>query len=103
MINNIHIGKEIRIILDKSGMTYTEFARKIHCERQSLYYLFKSKSIDIDRLVLISKVLNHNFLQLYIPSIETQQKLTKNTIIINIDANNIKNIDEIILQLKHQK
>ncbi len=101
MANNIHIGKEIREVLDKSGMSYTEFAHKIHCERQSLYYLFKSKSIDVERLALISKVLNYNFLMLYIADLEQQTKFNGKAITINIDANDVGTLDQIILNINH--
>lgn len=60
-LKNIHIGSEIRKRLDDSGMSYAEFARRIHCERATLYHLFKCKSIDVERLILISEVLQYDF------------------------------------------
>ncbi len=43
-------------------MSYAEFARQIHCARTSLYTIFNSKSIDIERLLLISDVLQYDFI-----------------------------------------
>lgn len=42
-------------------MSYAEFARKIHCARTSLYHIFNSKTIDIERLLLIGDVLQYDF------------------------------------------
>ena len=58
---NIYIGKIIRERLDASGMTYSEFAKRIHVSRTSLYSMFDSKSIDVERLIRISDVLECNF------------------------------------------
>lgn len=63
---DIYIGKIIREKVDKSGMTYAEFARRINSSRTSLYTLFDSKSIDVEKLISISEVLNCNlFLEVY--------------------------------------
>ena len=43
-------------------MNYAEFARQIHVARTSLYRIFESKSIDIERLILISDVLDYDFI-----------------------------------------
>jgi hypothetical protein len=44
-------------------MNIAEFSRKIHCDRTTIYYLFKQKSIDIERLELISRVLDFDFIR----------------------------------------
>lgn len=46
-------------------MGYGEFARRLCCQRNSLYYLFSQKSIDVDKLVRISEILGFDFLSLY--------------------------------------
>ncbi len=59
---DIYIGRIIQQKVDERGMSYAEFARQIHCARTSLYTIFNSKSIDIERLLLISDVLQYDFI-----------------------------------------
>ena len=61
-MNNVHIGSLIKQKFNESSMTATEFARKINCERSSIYHIFKQKSIDTERLIEISNALNYNFI-----------------------------------------
>ncbi len=61
-IKNVFIGRLIQQKVDEKGLSYTEFARRINCARTSLYHLFNSKSIDVERLILVSEVLEYNFL-----------------------------------------
>lgn len=62
---DIHIGSYIRSKLDDSKMSYNEFARRLCCQRHSLYYLFNQKTIDVEKLVKISTILDYDFLSLY--------------------------------------
>ncbi len=100
-MTDIIIGEIIRRKLDESGISYTEFAKRIHCERQSLYYLFKCKSIDIERLMLISKALNYDFIKhIYLEENNREDQPGQNSLIINIDADNLESLDKIILNIK---
>ncbi|GHT15418.1 hypothetical protein AGMMS4956_15310 [Bacteroidia bacterium] len=66
----IHIGKEIEKVLRERGMPITEFAAKICCHRKNVYNIFTRKTIDIDKLILISKVLDYDFIHaIYFPDI----------------------------------
>ena len=58
----VFIGEVIKRRVDELGMSHSEFARRINCSRTSLYNLFAKKSIDIDLLLLISEVLDYDFL-----------------------------------------
>lgn len=58
---DIYIGKLIQQKVDERGISYAEFARQIHCARTSLYHIFESKTIDVERLLLISEVLGYDF------------------------------------------
>ncbi|MDR3266233.1 MAG: XRE family transcriptional regulator [Tannerella sp.] len=62
-LKDIHIGLLIKQKFEETGMSAIEFARRIHCARNSIYYTFKQKSIDIEKLELISKVLKYDFLR----------------------------------------
>lgn len=59
---DIYIGKLIQQKVDERGISYAEFARQIHCARTSLYHIFNSKNIDVERLLLISEVLQYDFI-----------------------------------------
>ena len=90
-MTEISIGEIIRQKLDESGIPYAEFAKRIHCERQSLYYLFKCKSIDIDRLILISKALDYDFIKhIYLNKNTEENHTNENIFVIDIDAEKIK-------------
>lgn len=60
--SKIYIGKIIRAKVDERGLGYAEFARRINCARTSNYSLFNSKSIDVERLLHISEVLEYDFI-----------------------------------------
>lgn len=59
---DIFIGEIIRRKVDEKGIPYAEFARRINCARTSLYHIFNSKSIDVERLLLIATVLEFDFI-----------------------------------------
>ena len=61
-MSNIHIGSIIKQKVEESPFTIKEFADKINCERTTVYHIFKHKSIDIERLIKISEVLNYDFI-----------------------------------------
>ncbi len=60
---DVYIGKLIQEKVDERRMSYAEFARQIHCARTSLYHIFNSKNIDVERLLHISEVLQYNFIE----------------------------------------
>jgi len=65
---DVYIGPLIKQKLDESGIPYTTFARQIHCARTNLYRIFESKSIDTERLLLISDLLHYDFIhEVYFP------------------------------------
>lgn len=55
------IGARIQSIVQKRGLSVTEFANQINCVRQNVHNIFKRNNIDIDLLRRISEVLGHNF------------------------------------------
>lgn len=59
---DIHIGRLIRRELDRQGRKMTWFAAQIHCDVSNAYKILKRKNIDVELLVRISQVLDHNFL-----------------------------------------
>lgn len=59
------IGEAIRRRVDELHISHAEFARQIGCARTSLYRVFNAKSIDIERLLTISRVLDLDFIHTY--------------------------------------
>jgi predicted transcriptional regulator len=61
-INDVHIGTLISLRLKERSMTIATFAKRIHCDRTTVYYLLKQKSIDVEKMILISQILDYDFL-----------------------------------------
>lgn len=73
-LKDIHIGKLIAERLKASGLSHAEFARRINVERTTVYNILRNKSIDIERLLLISEVLEYNFIEnVYFASNQKQE------------------------------
>lgn len=64
-IPDIHIGEEIKIRFDRSGLTQKEFGSRIGMPQQNVSRVFNGESIDTKRLVAVSRALNFNFFELY--------------------------------------
>ena len=60
--DNVHIGHLIKSVFDESGMSVSELARQLHCERTNVYTIFKRRTVDVEFLAMLSEILNHNFL-----------------------------------------
>ena len=67
-MSEVHIGKEIKRVLDQSDISVTEFARKINKSRGNVYSILNRSSIDTELLAVISNVLRHDFFLLFSPS-----------------------------------
>lgn len=61
--NEIHIGKIINTVFIARGISITEFAKQLNCERPNVYNIFKRKNIDVNLLIKISHILNYDFIQ----------------------------------------
>ena len=58
---NIHIGNIIEKKLTELGMKKSEFAKRIHKQRQNINDLLSKESIDTNDLILISEILKFDF------------------------------------------
>lgn len=111
----MHIGKKIKEVLDKTGMSKTEFAKKINLTRDGAYKLFEKEAIATGQLEKISKVLNHDFFQYYqngtsgvndkqnnygFASKEDMEELTK---IVTVLAKEIEKMRKEMAQMAPQK
>ena len=57
----VHAGEKVKEYFETSGMSVTEFARRLNCHRQNVYDIFKRRVVDVELLQRISKVLEHDF------------------------------------------
>ncbi len=73
----LHIGNKIRSIVDKQGITVSEFGRRINMSRENVYSIFKRKTIDTGLLTTISKILDHDFFQYYSPEVQKLREENK--------------------------
>ena len=57
----MHIGNRIKEVLKEQGMTVTDFAESLSCNRQNVYKIFDKHDINTDLLMHISIILDHDF------------------------------------------
>ena len=62
-MKDIHVGNMIKKELKMQGRSVKWLAKEIYCEKSNIYKMFNRKSIDLGQLMLISNVLQHNFLR----------------------------------------
>jgi hypothetical protein len=98
-MEEIHIGEQIKTVIETRGITVSEFGRRINKTRENVYDIFTRQTIDTGLLYKISEVLNYNFFLVY------SEKFQNNNINIDylIKENNmLKEVVE-ILKLKIKK
>jgi len=71
----VQIGKKIKQVFDKKGMSVSELSRRLNSSRENVYDIFKRRTIDTELLTRISKALEHDFFQYYTPLREENQRL----------------------------
>jgi transcriptional regulator with XRE-family HTH domain len=60
-MEEIHIGQQVKLVLEKKGISITEFAKRINKSRENVYSIFTRKTIDTGLLTKISEVLEFDF------------------------------------------
>ena len=59
------IGEVIQQELRRQERSVSWFARKLNCNRQNVYDIFRRRTIDTELLMRISLVLNIDFFEMY--------------------------------------
>ena len=59
----IHFGQLIKDEFDRQGRRATWLAAELNCNRSNVYSIFKRENIDVETLIKLSQVLQHNFFQ----------------------------------------
>lgn len=55
-----HAGEKVKEHFEASGLSVSEFARRLNCHRQNVYDIFRREVIDVGLLQRISRVLEHD-------------------------------------------
>ena len=102
--NNVHIGHLIKSVFDESGMSVSELARQLHCERTNVYTIFKRRTVDVELLAMLSEILNHNFLddamRLYGLTATFSPKLNLNISLDGLTTEKMQHLAEVITEFK---
>ncbi|MCQ2270148.1 MAG: XRE family transcriptional regulator [Bacteroidales bacterium] len=100
----IHIGQLVKSVFDSSHLSVSELARKLHCDRSNVYSIFQRRSVDVELLAKLSKILNYNFLEeamrLYELPPASAPKLKFDIILNDIDAEKLHRLTELLKELK---
>ena len=89
----IHVGKLIINRLQETGMTKSDFARRINKTSQNVYDIFERTTIDTGLLINISTILEYNFFERY--------SLTLNNNLLELTS--LENTAETALPTKEMK
>jgi transcriptional regulator with XRE-family HTH domain len=93
-LKDIYIGAIIEQKFLENSMTTQEFAKKIRLDRTTVYDIFKRKSIDTERLILISQALNFDFInEVYFEKEALSKQLQKKYIALEIDDELFKKLN----------
>ena len=90
---DIHAGERIKEYLAITGLSVSEFARRLNCHRQNVYDIFKRKTIDMTLLQRISKILEHDFVSEIYASKPSSKITLKFAITIEIENGQYKVTD----------
>ena len=104
--DNVHIGHLIKSVFDESGMTVSELARQLRCERTNVYTIFKRRTVDVELLVMLSEILHHNFLddvmQLYGLTSTFSPKLNLSINLDDFTTQKMVHLAEILAEFKEK-
>ena len=60
----LHIGTIIKSVASRKSVSVKQLAKALGCDRGTVYNIYKSQSIDMTRLLIISDFLNYDFIGL---------------------------------------
>jgi transcriptional regulator with XRE-family HTH domain len=90
------IGEKIKAVFDESGLSITQFATRLHCDRANVYNIFRRKKIDIELLLEISDILAYNFIEEFYLKNRTSQPIpSKITFVFELNNVNFKTFSKI--------
>lgn len=90
----VHIGRIIKDLVKRKGISVTEFAIRINCTRRNAYEIFEKETIDTGLLQKISKVLEVNLFVSYV----SEEEVFK----IKSNKTTHEELKEIVFELKNE-
>jgi len=99
----IAIGERIKEVFDKKDISIAQFAERLSCDRANIYNIFRRKKIDHERLIEISKILQHNFVaESYTKNGYSHKTVSQITLVLEIamDAKMVKNFTKTLKQME---
>ena len=69
----LHIGNLIKAEMKRQERTPVWLARKLHCRRQNIYYIYEQKSLNTELIIRISKALKVDFFKIISQYISTSE------------------------------
>ena len=113
MKKNIHIGSLVRRIRKEKGISCKKLANALCCSVSNIYSIYKRDVIDYDLLLLISEVLEYDFLSLcyalrrnqgsYIIVLETNKSRREElSIDDSVKILKVINLQEMVINLKFE-
>ncbi len=58
---SIHIGKLIKQVIEAKGIKVSWLAKMLCCSRSNIYKIYAKENIDVELLIRISRLLDHDF------------------------------------------
>lgn len=71
--NRLHIGQEVRRVMQEQGRSTAWLAREIGCARPVVYRIYERPSIDTLHLCQISRALHFDFFKLYSDNLKADE------------------------------
>lgn len=75
-INIVHVGMAIERRIKELGMSKNDFAQKYGIPHTNVVRVLRKPSIDTNKLMTISEILDHNFFEDFCPDREPEGKVT---------------------------
>lgn len=89
----VHAGEKVKRYFEASGMSVSEFARRLNYHRQNVYDIFRREVIDVELLQRISRVLEHDFVSEIYASRQSSKITLKFAITVEIENGQYKVTD----------
>jgi len=96
-MEDIHIGNQIKSVLESRGISVTEFAKRINKSRENIYSIFTRKTIDTGLLQSISRVLEYDF---FMPLSTTHYKLSEEIQLLKEENKLLKDYNKLLKKVK---
>jgi hypothetical protein len=97
----LHIGKEIKRVLDESGKKALWLAKQLNTSDRNLYDLLNREEISTGQLAQISRILNYDFFALYQSQLpDTSEVKSREKILVTVELDGLQStLDRCISKL----